>query len=454
MLNENDRNTTRLLLGTPVLGNTSYQEDDTSRSKATKKSFNLSNVRKDQKGRILAARGSDPIVYEGDSHLMTIAPTGAGKGRSVIIPNLLTYEGPVVVIDPKGENFAVTARTRKEMGHEVVRLDPFEVVATNSHGFNPLEIFNLEGIDIETEAQMLAEMLSTGNRSARDPFWDLSSCGLFSGLIAHVVTANSYDERHLNAVRKLLMSDDTVYGLQVLLDTVGARMNRMAYDEIAAFLQMPVEGTRPSVLATANSYMKAFLSERVGQTLMRSSFLLADVVAGKQLSIYIIIPPDKLQSHRALLRMWIGVLLKAITSRKRIPEMRTLFFLDECGQLGNFPYLESVITLCRGYGLQAWSFWQDLSQIKRLYEIGWETMVNNCDVLQIFGAKNFMVASEFAEIVGVEPDEIKDIGGDEQVLVMKGEDAVRARKFDYLKNSRFAGKFDPNPLYSLANTRY
>jgi Type IV secretory system Conjugative DNA transfer len=45
---------------------------------------------------------TQPILYQGDSHLMTIAPTGAGKGVGVIIPNLLRYTGTVIAIDPKG----------------------------------------------------------------------------------------------------------------------------------------------------------------------------------------------------------------------------------------------------------------------------------------------------------------------------------------------------------------
>src|SRR5688572_33383934 len=63
-----------------------------------------------------APTGEAPILYGEDRHLLTIAPTGAGKGRSVIIPNLLRFEGSVIVIDPKGETWHVTARRRKEMG--------------------------------------------------------------------------------------------------------------------------------------------------------------------------------------------------------------------------------------------------------------------------------------------------------------------------------------------------
>ena len=67
-----------------------------------------------------------PMTYADDPHLMTFAPTGSGKGRGIIIPTLLSYPGSVVVIDPKGENYKVTARRRREMGHQVVVLDPFK----------------------------------------------------------------------------------------------------------------------------------------------------------------------------------------------------------------------------------------------------------------------------------------------------------------------------------------
>jgi len=42
-------------------------------------------------------------------HVLTCAPTGAGKGIGCAIPNLLEYPGSVFCLDVKGENFAVTA---------------------------------------------------------------------------------------------------------------------------------------------------------------------------------------------------------------------------------------------------------------------------------------------------------------------------------------------------------
>ena len=82
--------------------------------------------------------GSKPLENYGEGHLLTVAPTGTGKGRTAIVPNLLYYQGPVVVIDPKGENYAVTARCRREMGHRVFKLDPFGVIDSESESPEPL----------------------------------------------------------------------------------------------------------------------------------------------------------------------------------------------------------------------------------------------------------------------------------------------------------------------------
>jgi hypothetical protein len=124
------------------------------------------------------AWGKTPVRYKGDAHLITIAPTGSGKGRSAIIPNLLIYNGPIIVIDPKCENYAVTAERRKAIGHKVIVLDPFKIQTNMGDRLNPMDIFDLVNSDIDSDAQMLAELLSEGNRGAKELFSDLSANGL------------------------------------------------------------------------------------------------------------------------------------------------------------------------------------------------------------------------------------------------------------------------------------
>src|SRR3974390_1373765 len=57
-------------------------------------------------GLLLGRRDGRVIGWNDDRHLMTIAGSRAGKGVSLIIPNLLFYEGSAVVIAPTGGNRA------------------------------------------------------------------------------------------------------------------------------------------------------------------------------------------------------------------------------------------------------------------------------------------------------------------------------------------------------------
>jgi type IV secretion system protein VirD4 len=425
-------------------------------------------------------RGNDDLFYSDEGHLLTVAPTGSGKGLAAIIPNLLTYHGPIVVTDPKGENYAVTSRARRELGQSVYKLDPFRVVDDSGDCLNPLDIFTLPNSERETDAQMLAELLSLGNVGAGfDRFWHNSAYGLLSGVIAYVAslddeglrpstpTAGGVDTRGQTKTRtstprgittnkngshrtfsnlmKTLHSDDVIYNLSSVLETVGSKLPPLAYSEISSFLQKS-DKERSGVLSTANSYLKAFNSERTLRTLDASSFLLNDIMLGRPISIYLIIPPDKLNSHKALLRIWIGAIMYAITSRKVIPENRTLFVIDECAQLGTFPFLESAITLCRGYGLQTWTFWQDLAQLKKLYEIGWPTMINNCGILQFFGANNFQVAKDLSDLIGIDEEDVRRLSKNEQIVVINGQ-ANKCTKHNYRTDAEFSGKYDANPYY-------
>jgi len=388
------------------------------------------------------------LNYSGESHLMTVAPTGAGKGVSSIVPTLLDYPGSVIVFDPKGENLQVTRRRREELGQRVIALNPFGVLTEKSDSLNPFDLLHLEGADLESDAQMLARMLAAENSFTRDPFWDNCACGVLSGLIAHYASWHEDSTRSLNAVHQQFHGNDVVYDLAVLLDTIGKQMNRFAYSEIGAFLQHPERETRPSVQSTAASYLKSLSGGRVPDLLEKSSFSLQDFVNGEPISIYIVVPPGKLASHRGLLRLLVATLMAAVLTREARPEHATLFLLDEAAQLGHFPLLEKAVTLARGYGLKVWSFWQDLSQLMALYPYSWKSLVNNCDVKQVFGVRGMFMAREWAAVLEHSPEELIRMADSEQLLVFPDGSERIASKLNYLTDQRYAGLFDLNPRYA------
>jgi type IV secretion system protein VirD4 len=395
-----------------------------------------------------STRGARKVVtYAGDGHLISCAPTGAGKGRGVVIPNVLIYPGPVISVDPKGEIYQVCARRRREMGDQVIALDPFHLVTTKSDRLNPLDLLNLPRADVDSDAEMLASLLAVGNEYATDPFWNTTANGLIAGWISHIA-GGPVKERLFGQLRRLLFHDDMDYTIATMLDT-NVIKSRMARDQFVAYLSAPHDQTRPCIRTMARSYLSAFGSSQVTDTLWGSTFSLRDLYDGKPLSIFIIIPADKLESHRALIRLWVGTLLTVVTRRAVMPAQRTLFLLDECAQLGSLPILRQAITLLRGSGLQTWTIWQDLSQLRQLYPNDWPTMVNNSGVLQVFGLPNANMAKEWAELMGQGWETLHQLASEDAVVHRQGMGVTICRRPDYLKDSTFVGMFDKNPRFAM-----
>lgn len=388
----------------------------------------------------------EPIVYKGGGHLLTVAPTGAGKGVNAIIPALLQHPGSVIVIDPKGENYAVTHRRREEMGQKVVLLDPFHMTgATKRDSFNPLDLIDASSSGAVDEAATLAEMIAPPSNTL-DPFWENRARQLITGLILHVVNCRPPILKNLSEVRYLLnqSSDD--------IDFTAKEMRKSKNDDVrmmASIIDTAESRVRASIISTAQQQMEFMRGKLVPEAMSRSSFSLEAVTQGDGISIYLVIPPDKLDSHKQMVRLWVGALMLLLLRRRHPPARNTLFVLDEAAQLGPLRQLRQAITLLRGYGLQTWSFWQDLNQLSFLYPDSWETMLNNCRVVQAFGFTNLHMTRKLADRIGY-PDsrELLALDADEMLLMIAGVEPVIAQRPNYLTDPCFKGQSDPNPFHN------
>jgi type IV secretion system protein VirD4 len=125
------------------------------------------------------------------------------------------FLGSALVIDPKGENAAVTARWRRvHLRQKVHIVDPFKLLTGAppglgldpsrfpTHRLNPLMEINPNDIEAVEQVRNLAAALVMISPHA-NPFWDNASRVILAGIIAHVMTSPSINdnERHLGTVR-------------------------------------------------------------------------------------------------------------------------------------------------------------------------------------------------------------------------------------------------------------
>lgn len=393
---------------------------------------------------------TDDIIHQGEGHLITIAPTGSGKGRSVIIPNLLNYQGSCIVIDPKGENYAVTSRYRKSIGQEIIRIDPFDLCSKFDLGdldeenhFNPFDIMQYTTSDVADDIRTVMEM-ATHSTFVGDPFWPLMGRSLMSSAAQYIVESGG--NVSLSSVKAFLDRPDLHSELMDLASD--SSLSNELRGEFNGLINVArAETTFAGIVAVAKSNLTIYSDRNVSKACSDTTFDLDVIYKSLPFTLYLVFPVDKLNSHQSILRVWLGALIRVMTSRKKMPKIRTLMLIDEAAQLGELPIIEETITLARGYGVQMWSFWQDFSQVRRCFPNSWETILNNCSIVQFFGAKNTLARDQISTITGISSESLSKVGANEQVVLVDGFRVCRARKFDYLEDDLLSERSQENPYY-------
>jgi type IV secretion system protein VirD4 len=115
---------------------------------------------------------------------------------------------------------------------------------------------------------------------------------------------------------------------------------------------------------------------------------------------------------------------------------------DEIAQLGRLDAFLTASTLMRGYGMQLWTFWQNVAQLA-LYQEQARTILDNAGVVQLFGARNRRMAEKFAGLVGgISADTIMEMRQDELLLLVEGGTPRYARRVRYFEETMFKGLYD------------
>lgn len=387
-----------------------------------------------------------------EGHLITIAPTGSGKGVSCAIPALLTWQGPAIVFDPRGENYAVTAERRRAMGHVVHRLDPFSVAGPGGDSLNPMDLIDPHADDFEDNAAVVASLCMQGGSLGRsDPYWDERGVTLVVKLITRLFEVMESRLPTLRDVQEglkgLPIHDSPLSGVSPNGDTNPAAQKSKAFllKSILNPSEFASDRTLAGIISTASSHMGFLRSPAVHASLTDSTIVLDDITAGAMQTIYIIIPPDKLVSHNKLVRLWLGVMLAAVAKRQRAPAQPTLFLIDETAQLGELSELRAALTLMRAYGMRVWCFFQDLSQLQSVYARDWQSIINNCKVQQYFGANSPHARASLETYLG-KAMPVDGIPEGHQLLY-DGARMITTRRPDYLRDPLLKGMASPHPFH-------
>jgi len=332
-------------------------------------------------------------------HLLTVAPAGAGKSVSVLVPNLLSYQGSCVVTDPKGELWSLTAAHRHgKLGQRVFLLDPFGVCRSTSAAFNPLDAIDANQPEFLDQCKDLANMLVVRTGEEKDPHWNDMAEIVLTAFIAYVCACEpNKSKRTLETVRKLVSSPVAfTRSISTMKQTEGFHDVISRHGKL---LQWMVDRELGSVMTTVQRHTAWMDSPQVAACLSHTTFDPRLLRTGR-VTVYFVLPHDKLVTLSALMRTWIGTTLRLSTRGGANERNPVLFLLDEAGHLGHMQALQDAVTLLRGYGIRLWFFFQDLGQLQACYGKHASIMLGNMQTQQYFAINNDDTAEAVSKRIG------------------------------------------------------
>lgn len=346
------------------------------------------------------------LRYAGDAHLITVSPTGGGKGTSAVVPALLSHPGSIIVPDVKPELYAITERHRRTIqpDAEVVCIDPWNQVGGDD-GLNPMDFIDPSSEDALDDAEMVADMLvAVAEQGGNNKHWNEEALAFLTGLVMHVKTTCPPEQQNLPEVRRLLMlprgTDDEPGAFeQMLADMLENPAIYNLIKQKAAAITQKSSNERSGVISSAQEHTHFLDSPRIRRVLSRTTFNL-DLLKTGTMTLYVVLPARRLTRYARLVRLVVGTALQRISSIAGQPKHKILVLLDEFTQLKRLGPVEEAFRLMRGFGVQFWLFLQDLASFEEVYPKVWKSYVANAGVLQAFGTNDVDTAEYLSRRIG------------------------------------------------------
>ncbi len=437
---------------------------------ATEKDIRKAGLRA-KKGVLLGQTGKGYLVADGFQHILLFAPTGSGKGVGFVIPNLLFWEDSVVVHDIKLENYELTSGYRSEkMGQKTYLWNPASPTGV-SHCYNPLDWVSKEMGQMVDDVQKISNLLLP-----EQEFWQNEARSLFVG-VALYLCAVPEKVASLGEVVRTMRSDDVVYNLAVVLDTLGNDIHPVAYMNIAAFLQK-ADKERSGVTSTLNSSIELWANPLIDTTTATSDFDFNKIKL-EPTTIYVGLTPDNIERLKPLMQIFYQQASQILTKHMPRPEEKigVMFMMDEFPTLGEMIQFKQGIAYFRGYRVRLFLIIQDTEQLKDNYEeAGMNSFLSNATYRITFAANNTQTAQLISELIGNKtvrqvsrnspvfldlnpasrskhiseaqralllPQEVIGLPRDEQIILVESSPPIKTKKIFYFKDAFFKKRLLP-----------
>lgn len=297
-----------------------------------------------------------------NQHMLVVGSSGASKSQSFVIPNLINVKDKsIIVTDPKGELYNMTAQLKADQGYKVYQIDFVHFMQSR---YNPLTY-----VETDIQAQQVANTIISnfeGEGSGDNAFFKNNATNMLSALIIYVKAEFPQEQANMATLVDVYtnhVQDEEKFEEwfeQIPVDHPAKKM-------LASILDL-TGNTRGSVTSTLNNGLSIFKLKKVQHMTAVSDFRFEDFVDDKSV-LYVKLSMEN-DTFNPLTSVFFAQMIDifydiAKMSPNETLKRKVLMLLDEFANIGKINNYSKVMSTSRSLGLIMATVIQNKAQLEK-----------------------------------------------------------------------------------------
>lgn len=363
-----------------------------------------------------------------------IGPSGAGKTRGYVIPNILQAKESMIVADTKGNLNRMLIRKLRRKGYRCRILDFTGGYSTV--GYNPLDYISYDkqkdtysAVDIKTIAAAIVPAES------KEPYWDYAARMYLESIIAYVMECLPEEEHTLTVVHRLFRTMGTGQ-----FDMLLRELSELNPESYAVSLYELYKG---NVCADRmHESIKGILAEKISvfaldcvEKLVQNNFRVDFEEMGTRKTILFLQISDTDRSMDRLVNLFFTQALHELCNAADKSEGYRLavpvrLILDDFAANVYIPDFDKITSIIRSREISVSIILQSLSQLYSMYGVDKaNTILNNCDHCLYLGGQDVDTARYISFKANKSVNSILNMPISDAWLFERGKEPVQVEKY-------------------------
>ncbi len=396
----------------------------------------------DSSYRILAAGhaiSNDTWITGLNNNDLIIGPSGAGKTRSYVVPNILQCSGSMVITDTKGALRAEVGPVLEQEGYKVMELDLADC-DESPYGYDPLPYIRRDNHGRYREQDILtlaAQAIPIETR--HDPYWETAARIYMESAISYVLECLPCEEQSFTSVVRLAgeMGPGGCYK-KLMQELAVVDPDSFALSRYRMFQSVAdnAERTAACIYSFLAGKIAPFSFDGARRLFTHNKKINIKELGRRKAAVFLTISDTDSSLYRLANMFYTQALHTLCALADKSPGHRlkvpVRFYLDDFASNVVIPEFGRIISVIRSREISVSVIIQSLSQLESLYgHAEAMTVINNCDNMLCLGAGRDI---ETARYIGQQANRpvsaILNTPLNEAWLLTRGSKAGQVEKYD------------------------